>query len=411
MPDYRYRARDLDGEVRSGTLSATDRDELADLLRDRDQFLVRAEEAEEEEAGTSWTERLQQLGGRRSVDRRELALFSVQLASALDAGVQILGALDGLEEQASPALTRVLEDLGDRIEAGATLSEAMSHHPEAFDELYVNLVEAGEETGRVEEVLYEIADFLEWQEEVAGEIRRLSIYPTMVLVGVVLIAVLLFQFVFPRLLGTIADMDIELSPMTRTLIGVNEVVADVWWLIPVAAVLLYFTPRLVRLHPRGRYALDWLKLQIPVVGDLFRKISLTRFTHNLAILHTSGVGILRSLELVEGVVDNVVFREGIRRARQRINMGSTLTEALQEEAQFPAIVLQMVSVGEASGDLDRGLRKVSDYYDREIPQTVERLFAVLEPALIVVLGLIIAGVALGVYMPIYSVIQNLGVGG
>lgn len=409
MPDFRYRARDLDGEVRSGTLPAADRDELADLLRERDQFLVRAEEAVGE--GGSWLDRLEGLGGSPSIDRRELALFSIQLASALDAGVRILGALDGLRDQASSSLEPVLEEMSERIEAGATLSEAMSYHPGVFDELYVNLVEAGEETGRVEDVLYEIAEFLEWQEEVAAEIRRLSIYPAMVLGGVVLISILLFQFVFPRLLGTIADMNIELSPLTLALIELNDVVSDVWWIIPLGAVLLYFTPRMIRLHPRGRYALDWLKLQLPVVGELFRKIAITRFTHNLSILHSSGVGILRSLELVEGVVDNAVFRDGIRRARERINMGSTLTEALEEEAQFPGLVLQMVSVGETSGDLDRGLRKVSDYYDREIPQTVERLFAVLEPALIVVLGLIIAGVALGVYMPIYSVIQNLGAGG
>lgn len=411
MPDYRYRARDLDGEIHTGTLRARNRDELADLLRDRDQFLVRAEEDEPEPESTSWLDRLNSLGGPRPVERRELALFSVQLASALDAGVQILGALDGLEEQASPALQHVLEDMQERIEGGSTLSEAMAHHPQAFDDLYVNLVEAGEETGRVEEVLYEIADFLEWQEEVTGEIKRLSIYPAMVLGAVALISVLLFQFVFPRLLGTITDLNVELSPVTQTLVTINEVAGQVWWVIPVGAVLLFFAPRLVRLHPRGGYAVDWIKMNLPVLGDLFRKISLTRFTHNLAILHSSGVGILRSLELVEGVVDNEVFRQGIRRARERINMGSTLTEALQQEEQFPAIVMQMVSVGEASGSLDRGLRKVSDYYDREIPQTVERLFSVLEPAMIVILGIIIAGVALGVYMPIYSVIQNLGVGG
>lgn len=402
MPTFRYKARDLSGTTHTGTREARSRDELAEGLRDQGQFLLDAEKREDTSAASG------RLFGRTRVSRRDLSLFTVQLASALEAGVQIIPALARLEEQATGGLARVLDDMQERIRGGANLSEAMAAHPGVFDDLYVNLVAAGEEAGEVERVLHEIAESLEWREELAGEVKRLSIYPTMVLGAIVVVALLLFNFVLPRLFDALTQLDAELSVLTRGLIFFTDLMSTFWWVLPVGAVLLYLAPRLIRLHSRGRHAVDALKLRLPVVGDLLMKIAVSRFVHHLSLLYSSGVDIIRSLSVVETVVGNAVVEEAVARARERIHMGSSLTEALEEEEVFPPLVLQMVSVGETAGSLDQSLERVAGYYEREIPRSVEQIFAFAEPVFILVLGVIVAAVALGVYLPIYSVVQTLG---
>lgn len=403
MPTYRYKARDLSGTTHTGTLDAASREELANLLREQGRFLLDAEERRKRSSGArGWLTR------RPSISRQELALFSLQLASALEAGVQILSALERLEEQAGAHLGPVLAEMRERIRAGASLSEAMSDHPEVFDDLFVNLVEAGEETGEVAQVLHEMADSLEWQEELAGEVRRLSIYPTVLLGAVFVVVTLLFNFVLPRLFDTLEELDVQLSALTRGLIFLTDLGSGLWWALPLAAGLLYLTVRLTRMHPQGRHALDALKLRLPVVGPLFRKIAISRFAHYLARLHSAGVGILRGLSIVEGVAGNAVVERAITRARDRIEMGSSLTEALDEEEVFPPLLLQMVSVGETAGSVDEGLERVAALYDREIPRSIEQIFALAEPLLILLLGAIVGAVALGVYLPIYSIVQTLG---
>ncbi len=401
MPSYRFRARDLDGGTHRGEVTAPDRQAAEERLRDEGQFVVELEEAEDASGG----------GGllRGSVSRQELIVFTLQLGTSLDAGIGILEALAGLEEATSSPLSGIVRDLRERVRAGASLSEALERHEDVFGRLYVNMVAAGEETGSVEQVLFEVASYLEWQEELISDIRQLAVYPAIVFSGVGLLVVVLFNFVLPRLLSTVADMNVELSAPTRFLIWTSDAFST-WWPAMVVLVVGAVAGFLVaRRTERGRYALDWLLLRIPVVGNVHRKVALSRFAHNLSTLYGAGVGILRSLELVESVVGNAVIEERLREAREQVGMGSSLTDALQGAEEFPKLVLQMISVGERTGSLDRSLQKVREFYDREIPRTVDQLFSILEPALILVLGGIIALVALGVYLPIYSVIQQIGI--
>lgn len=402
MPTFRYEARDLSGESHSGVLDAPDEETLADVLRDRDQFLVEAEEASagaDRGRGGWWT---------GSVSRQDLVLFTLQLATSLEAGIQILHALEALEEEVPGSLQDVVRDMREQIRAGASLSEALARHPDVFGDLYANLVEAGEETGAVDEVLYQIASFLEWQDELVSDLRQMAIYPSVVLAGVFVLCLVLFNFVLPRLLGTIAELGVELSTPTRLLIAVSDVFTGYWWVFLAVGATLAAGYAIFRRTERGRYVVDSVKLRLPVVGEIFRKVALTRFAHNLATLYGAGVGILRSLELVEGVVGNAVIESRIREARERISMGDNLSESLSDAEEFPGLVLQMIAVGERTGALDESLDRVRQFYDREIPRTVDRLFSFMEPALILILGAIIAVVALGVYLPIYSVIQQIG---
>lgn len=397
MPNFRYKARDLSGSLHSGTLAARDERELASRLRERGQFLVEYREAEREGSG-----------GRRRVSREDLILLTIQLATSLDAGIHVLEALENLEREGPESLAPVLADVGEEIQAGASLSEALARHPGTFGSLYTNLVAAGEETGSVADVLFRIAEYLEWRDEIAGQVRQLTTYPAIVLAGVVALVVLLFNFVLPRLLGTIRELDVELTLPTRALIAVSEAFGALWPFLVGGTVALVVAILLLRRSPRGRLLLDRVRLALPVYGRLHRKVALSRFVHNLGILHGAGVGIMRSLEIVETLVGNAVLEREIARARERVEMGTTLSEALAESGQFPGLVLQMVAVGERTGSLEESLEKAREFYDREVPRAVDQLFSILEPALIVILGGIVAAVALGIYLPIYNVIQQIG---
>lgn len=399
MPSYRFRARDLEGSTHRGEVTAPDREAAEERLRDEGRFVLELEEAEETGGGGLV------FGG---VSRQDLILFTLQLATSLDAGIGILQSLAGVQEATSPPLARIVRDLRERVRAGASLSDALEHHEDVFGRLYINMVDAGEETGSVEEVLFEIASYLEWQEELISDLRQLAIYPAVVFLGVAALVVVLFNFVLPRLLGTVQELGVELSAPTRFLIVTSDAFSTLWPLMIAGVVAAVAAFLVARRTERGRYALDWLLLRIPVVGNVHRKVALSRFAHNLSTLYSAGVGILRSLELVEAVVGNAVIEERLRAAREQVGMGSSLTEALSGSREFPKLVLQMISVGERAGSLDQSLQKVREFYDREIPRTVDRFFSILEPALIMLMGGLIALVALGVYLPIYSVIQQIG---
>lgn len=402
MPSYRFRARDLDGGKHRGEVTARDREEAEEQLRDQGRYVVDLEEIDEPPARGGGI-----FAGR--IDRQDIIIFTLQLATSLDAGIGILRALASLEETMPDRMTGVVRDLRERVRAGASLSEAMRQHEDVFGELYVNVVGAGEETGSVEAVLMEMASYLEWQEDLIGDVQQLAIYPAIVLAGVGVLVVVLFNFVLPRLLDTVRDLGVELSAPTRFLIWLSDAFSA-WWPVMLALLVAAVVGFLVaRRTDRGRYALDWLLLRIPIVGPVHRKIALSRFAHNLSTLYAAGVGILRALELVESVVGNAVIEERLREARERVGRGSSLTDALEGSREFSGLVLQMISVGEETGSLDRSLEKIREFYDREVPRTVDRFFSVMEPTIILVLGGLIALVALGIYLPIYSVIQQIGI--
>jgi type IV pilus assembly protein PilC len=398
---YNYQARSRTGQKVEGVLPAKDPDELAGTLREMDLFLV---DAAPEAPARAARPRIA-----RGVKRRELINFTLHLATAVSAGIPILQAFEDLGEQtADRRMKEIIAAVEEDLRGGRGLSEALERHPRAFSAVYCSMVHAGEVSGSLVRVLQHLVDFLEWQDALAGEVKRATIYPATVFAAVVVLLGVLLGFVFPRILPVIENLKIPLPFLTRAVMAVADGVRHGWYVLLAVVAGLWVLARLLRSSPDGAFLLDALKLRLPVVGGLVEKICLSRFAHHFGILMQTGVEISQSLTIAERVVGNAVVAQAIREAKEKIIQGGSLWRSLQETGVFPPLVVRMVSVGETTGTMDSALGKVADYYDREIPATVKRVFAVLEPLVIILLAVIVLLVALSIFLPLYGALGRIG---
>ncbi|OHB90010.1 MAG: hypothetical protein A3C38_07450 [Planctomycetes bacterium RIFCSPHIGHO2_02_FULL_50_42] len=410
MPQYNYTAIDDYGKAVTGTLGAGDEEELAKNLSQMGYYLLTAAETEKEKKGKVKAEK----GSRRGfyltkVKSAEIITFTHHLSTVLSAGIPIIQGLDDLVEQTQDTRFKaILTEIRDDVQGGSKLSDAMAKHPRAFSELYVNLLKAGETSGQVDKVLAEIGSFLEWQEELRASVKQITIYPTVVFSAVVLLVGYLFAFVFPKFIKILEQLNVPLPLPTIIVIGVSNFMKNYWYFVLIGIAGVIATINVIVRFPWGRYAWDKFKLSIPIFGTLLRKIALSRFSHFMALLYAAGVDIIQSLAVVEKVVGNEVIARVIRRAQEQVKAGHRLSEPLRASKEFPPMVVRMVEIGEISGQLDKTLQKVSDFYDREIPQTVKKVFAAFEPVMIVILAGIILLVAVSMYLPLYSSLGQLG---
>lgn len=410
MPQYNYTAIDDYGKAVNGTLGAGDEEELAKNLSQMGYYLLTATETQKEKKGKAKVGK----GPRRGfyigrVKQVEIITFTHHLSTILSAGIPVIQGLEDLIEQTHDARFKaILTEIRDDVRGGSKLSDAMAKHPRAFSELYVNLLKAGEASGEVDRVLAEIGGFLEWQEELRANVKQITIYPTVVFSAVVLLVGYLFAFVFPKFIKILEQLNVPLPLPTIIVIAVSNFMKNYWYFILIGIAGIIATINVIVRFPWGRYAFDKFKLSIPIFGTLLRKIALSRFSHFMALLYAAGVDILQSLAVVEKVVGNEVIARVIRRAREQVRAGHRLSEPLRASNEFPPMVVRMVEIGEISGQLDKTLQKVSDFYDREIPQTVKKVFAAFEPIMIVILAGIILLVAVSMYLPLYSSLSQLG---
>ena len=410
MPPYNYTAIDDYGKTLKGTLGAGDEEELATKLSEMGYYLLTATESEK---GVKKAARVRKASrgaiyiGR--VKSSEVITFTHHLSTVLSAGIPIIQGLDDLVEQTQDARFKdILTEVRDDVQGGSNLSDAMAKHPKAFPELYVNLLRAGEASGEIDRVLAEIASFLEWQEELRANIKQITIYPTIVFAAIVLLVGYLFAFVFPKFIKILEQLDVPLPLPTVIVIAVSSFTQSYWYLILIGIGGVIGTINIIVWFSWGRYAFDRFKLSIPIFGTLLRKIALSRFSHFLSLLYSAGVDILQALAVVEKVVGNEVIARVIRNAREQVKAGHRLSEPLRASKEFPPMVVRMVEIGEISGQLDKTLQKVSEFYDREIPQTVKKVFAAFEPIMIVFLAGIVLLVAISMYLPLYSSLGKLG---
>lgn len=408
MAVYQYKASDEEGKTVKGMLEAEDEDALEAQLENRRLYLISSKitgkKSSAPGAGTA------PAGGRRvvraKVKRAELISFTVHLSTVIGAGVPILQGLDDMSgETENPRFAQVIRGLRQSIEDGTSISDSFAQYPEVFSELYIAILRSGETTGRMDEVLREIVAFLEWQDELVGTIKSATTYPIIVLFAVMGLVAIMFTFVLPQFLGVFDSFDIELPLPTRIVIALSDFFQNFWWLLIVGAITAYIGLRAANKTPRGRLVLDKVKLNIPIFGELVRKVALSRFAHYLATLFGAGVNILNALEVVERVVGNAVLADVVRKARLQVGTGHTVSGALKESKEFPSMVVRMVTIGETTGNLEETLGKVSEYYDREVPLTVKRLFTALEGAIIVFLGVIVLFVVLSIILPMLSLQQ------
>jgi type IV pilus assembly protein PilC len=400
MPLYAYKAIETStGKVVQSTIEAESEQSVAAKLRE--QSLHVAEIKVAKAAGKSGT-------GKKKLKPKSVVVFSRQFATMIDAGIPILRCLDILQSQCKdPALKESLEVITVDVKGGTTLNEAMAKHPAIFSRLYVNMIKAAELGGILDLILDRLANFLEYEAEVRGKIKSAMTYPVLVLCFSQIMLFALFTFVLPKFKEIFSGMNVEMPVITRTLFAIGDFMAAYWWAIILAIVGGVIGFKQWAKTPKGRYQSDFWKLKIPVVGDLSLKMSVARFSRTFGTLINSGVPMMRSLEIVGETLGNMVLAQAIEDTRASLREGNKLSVPLTACGLFPTMVTTMIDVGEESGRLPEMLVKVGEFYDQEVEQTVKGLTSMIEPLLIIFLGVVVGFIAISIMVPIFSIVNNV----
>jgi len=343
------------------------------------------------------------------VPRRELIHFCFHLQQLVRAGVPILEGLTDLRDSLEhPRFREVVASLIESIEGGQTLSQAMESHRRVFDQVFVSLVRAGEATGRLPDVLHSLNESLKWEDELVSQTRKMAAYPAFV--GTIVIAATLFLMIYmvPQLRMFVKSMGQVLPLQTQILFLVSDLLVAYWYLLPTLPLLAFFGVRLLLNHnPLARLRFDGIKLRVPVLGSILRKIILARFANTFALLYASGIPILESIRTTQGVVGNLVIRQGLERVEQLIIEGQNVTAAFHGTGFFPPLVIRMLRVGENTGALDEALLNVSYFYNRDVRESVQKMQQLIEPLLTLVMGGMLGWIMLSVLGPVYDVISKI----
>jgi general secretion pathway protein F len=401
MPVYEYKAYDAAGAAVSGIIDAGTPKEARAKLRRQNIFVTKVEEAGE---GVSITSEVKVSRLFRRIRHQDVVVMTRQLATLVKSGMPLVQALTAISEQLEGhPLQRVVYGVRERVNAGEALADALEHHPKQFGELYVNLVRAGEAAGALEVILVRLAEYMEAVQRQRTKIISGMIYPTLMLVVGSGVLIFLMTFVVPRLTQIFAEMGQDLPFITQILIGVSSFLGS-WRALVLLAVIIAAVV-LIRANTRtgrGRFLLDRLRLRLPVAGTLIRKLAVARFSRTLGTLLAGGIPVMRALEIVQGVVGNAVIGQAIGEARHRVGEGASISDELKKSQEFPPIVVHMVAVGEASGSLEEMLVNVADTYDNEVETATNSLIALLEPLMIVVMGVIVGFIVLSILLPIFE---------
>jgi type IV pilus assembly protein PilC len=399
MAIFKYKAMNGRGKTIQGRLVAVNVNELETRLGHMELDLISCREITTGSA---------HLGGRR-VTRQDLINFCFHMEQLLHAGVPILEALSDLRDSMDNLRLREMTvAMIAAIEGGKTLSEAMEEFPRVFNPVFINLIRAGEHSGRLGDVLANLAESLKWQDELIAHTKKLAMYPAFV--GVVVTAVVFFLMIYlvPQLVGFIRNMGGEIPLHTRALIAVSGLFVHYWHVILLAPVAGFLLVRhLARVNPRIRYRLDDLKLRLFVVGPILRKIILSRFASYFSLLYSSGVPVLTCMKISEEIVGNRVVAAAVRKVTQLAAEGRTLSESIESAGLFPPLLMRMLKVGESTGRLDAALANVSYFYNRDVKESIERLQTIIEPVMTVIMGLILGWVMLSVLGPVYDMISKI----
>jgi len=399
---YSYRVRDRQGKIISGKLEAENEASVSQRLREMGYFIIGVEEEK-----ASLTKKELHIF-KPKVKQKDITVFTRQFATMINAGLPLVKCLNILAEQTeSPALTEIITDVQHEVEMGRSLSEALAKHPDTFKELYSSMVKAGEIGGVLDDVLLRVANTLESEDEIRRRIKSAMTYPIAMLGISVLLLVVMLIFVVPTFERMFSDMGANLPFLTKIIITVSHFLVSWKGAILVIALIvgIVFLRRWLK-TPNGRRKLDALKLRLPVFGSLFHKMSLSRFSRTLGTLVASGVPILQALEITSNTVGNVLVADAVDSVRAGVKEGDSIARPLGQSPLFPPMVTQMLAIGEETGALDTMLNKVSDFYDSEIAATVEALTSLLEPLMIVGLGVVVGTIVIALYMPIFSLITQ-----
>ncbi len=346
--------------------------------------------------------------GSGKVKVKEIAVFFRQFSVMIDAGLPLVQCLEILAaNQENQAFQKTLTGVRTTVEGGSTLANAMRQYPKIFDDLSTNMIEAGETGGILDIILQRLAVYVEKAVKLRGAVKSALVYPVSVITLAGLIVAALLKWVVPIFANLFAGLGVALPLPTRVVIGLSAFVGQFWWFFIVGGGGMVFAIKQVRKNPKGRYYLDYFMLKMPVIGILLRKIAVARFTRTLGTLITSGVPILEGLSITARTSGNAVLEEALMRVRKAIEEGRTIVDPLRESGVFPAMVTQMIGVGEATGAMDAMLQKIADFYEDEVDTATKDMLAMLEPIIIGILGIAVGGIVISLYMPLFSMIAKL----
>ena len=403
MPTYRYSAMDQSGRTVAGTLEADSIELVRAKLSDLRYHVLSIRQAR---AKASLQE---MLNGFQRVKLRDLALFSRQFATMIDAGLSVVKCLDILQKQSrNPRLKEVVGQVKHDVAGGTSLTEALQKHPRVFSGLYVNMIRSAEAGGILDQVLDRLSGFLEKEQETRNKVKSAMTYPAVVFSFAMLMLVGLMFFVLPKFKVIFETMGLSLPLTTKIMLNSSDYFQKYWYIALVFMVGMVVFLRAAAKTEKGRYAIDAAKLKVPVFGDLILKTAVSRFARTFGTLISSGVPVLRALEIVSDTAGNLVVSETVGRARTSIKEGDKISTPLFASKVFPLMVTQMIAVGEETGRLDQMLVKVANFYDEEVDATLKALTSLIEPMMIVGLGLIVGFIAVSVISPIYSLVGSLG---
>ncbi len=414
MPTFQYEAMDTTGREVKDTIDASTQEEAQQLIRQKGYFVTKISErakgvakkkAGAKKGGRSRKKKSFTIG---KISTKQLCTFTRQLSTLQDAGLPVLRSLKILENQCKPGvLKNSLADVVEDIESGQTLSEAFSKHPKAFDRLYCNMIKAGEAGGALEAILQRLADFKEKAQTLKRRVKSAMVYPAVVITVAVVIVGFILYFIIPKFEAIFKDFGVDLPKMTTFLIGASHFVVDKFYVVILAPVFFWIFIKLMYRNKTGAYICDRILLMIPVMGMIVEKSTVARTMRTLGTLVQSGVPILESLNIVRETAGNAVFERAFNRIYDSIREGETIAQPLREARIVDDIVVNMIDVGEETGDLDTMLNKIADNYDEEVETAVESLVSLLEPLMIVVLGGIIGFIVIALFLPLVQLITKL----
>jgi type IV pilus assembly protein PilC len=400
MPSFEWKGRDRGGRPQSGILVADNKEAVLAVLR-RQQIVPLAVKEKGKEIALPKI--------RRGVDEKLLAIFTRQFSVMIDAGLPLVQCLQILgEQQENKAFQRIILQVREDVEAGSSLANAMRKHPLAFNDLYVNMVAAGEAGGILDTILQRLSTYIEKAARLKAQVKSAMIYPTAVIAIAVLVVYVILWKVIPVFASLFASLGAELPLPTRVVVWLSKFVGRFWWLIAAVVVGAIFAVRRYYATTQGKLVIDRILLRAPILGQVLRKIAVARFCRTLGTLLSAGVPVLESLEITARTSGNAVIEQAILEVRKQVEEGKSMAEPLKTTGQFPAMVVQMISVGEATGAMDTMLAKIAEFYEEEVDVAVAGMMKLIEPIMILFLGVVIGGIVISMYMPMFDLISKIG---
>lgn len=400
MPTFIYTAVDNTGKSVKGKIEADNNQQALSKLHEQRYHVLNL--SEKKESGLRFLQP-------KKVKLNAIAVFSRQFATMIDAGISIVRCLDILQNQSKdPVLKPVIIQAMNDVKSGMSLTDAFAKHPNVFSKLYVNMIRAAELGGILDEILNRLSTFLETEMEIRTKIKSAMMYPIIVLIFSMVLIAALFTFVLPKFKEIFVSMNVEMPPATRILFDMSSILKT-YWFVPVGIVVgAIVTFRILSSKPQGRYQIDRFKLRMPIIGEIVQKMAISRFARTFGTLVSSGVPMMRALEIVGETSGNAVIAKSVETARESVREGQKISQPLEASGVFPTMVTHMIDVGEETGRLSDMLVKVSEFYDKEVDASIKGLTSLIEPLLIVFMGVVVGFIAISVMGPIFKLVSSIG---